>query len=116
MTESKQYSIQDSNDDSDSSGLERKTRCTLTKKYDNPQENSDVVCKKHKSAIKPKIRQVYRYVDNVDRMLNSYLTQSWTWKWTTGFLILRLDILNTFLSQTSCGTKMTGRDIKHSLV
>jgi hypothetical protein len=78
------------------------------------QENSNV-CKKHESAIKPEIRQVYAYVDKVDRMVNSYLKQSWTWKRTTVCLILRLDIPNNFLSQTSCGSKTTGGDLNNPL-
>jgi hypothetical protein len=79
-------------------------------------------CDEHGNAIKPEIIQNYNrhvsYVDLGDRMTNSYSIQRWTWKGTQRLLFHLLDmtIVNIFLLLTACGTKITHRDFRLSLM
>jgi hypothetical protein len=73
----------------------------LASMHVSPAEGS--FCDEHGSAIKPAIVADYNkpmgYVDNMDRMTNSYSISHWTRKWTKilFFHLLNLMILNRFI-------------------
>jgi hypothetical protein len=79
-------------------------------------------CDEHGNAIKPEIIQDYNrhmgYVDLCDRLTNSYAIQRCTWKGTKRLLFHLLDmtIVNIVLLLTACGTKITHRDFRLSLM
>ena len=58
------------------------------------------------------------YVDNSDRMTNSYSMRWRTFKWTIKlfFHLLDLTILNSWILLSSCGAKYTHRDFRRLLV
>ena len=73
----------------------------LTNIHDPPREGN--YCDKHGNAIKPAIVADYNrhmgYVDNTDRMANSYTASRRTWKWTKKlfFHLLDLTIVNSYI-------------------
>jgi hypothetical protein len=79
-------------------------------------------CGEYGNTLKPAIVQDYNkhmgYVDKSDRMTNSYSICRRTWKWTKKlfFHLLDLSILNSYILLTSCGSKLTHRDFRLTLV
>jgi hypothetical protein len=79
-------------------------------------------CDEHGNAMQPELIQDYNrhmgYADVGGRMTNSYLIQWRTWKWTKKlfFHLLDMTILNSFLLLTACGTKITHRYFRLSLM
>ena len=73
-------------------------------------------------AIKPRIVEDYNaymgFVDNTDRMVNSYGIARRTWKWTKKlfFHLTDMTILNAFLINKSCGGKMTHKNFREILI
>ena len=80
------------------------------------------LCDKRNSPVKPHIVKRYNwhmgYVDNSDRMANSYSISRHTFKWTTKlfFHLLDLTVLNSWILLSSCGAKYTHRDFRLLLV
>jgi hypothetical protein len=91
----------------------------LTNIHASPAEG--IFCDEHGNAIKPATAANYNrhmgYVDEADRMTNSYSISYWTWKWTNElfFHLLDLTILNSFIL-SSCGAKLSHRDFHLALV
>jgi len=58
------------------------------------------------------------FVDQSDRMVNSYGIAHRTWKWTKKlfFHLTDMTILNAFLIHKSCGGKMTRKNFREILV
>jgi len=85
----------------------------LTNIHDPPREGN--YCDEHGNAIKPTIVADYNrhmgYVDNTDRMANSYTASRRTWKWIKKlfFHLLDLAIVNSYILLSSCG----GKKISH---
>jgi len=79
-------------------------------------------CDDSKRAMKPQVVARYNrhmgYVDNSDRMPNSYAMCWRNFKWTTKlfFHLLDLTILNSWILLSSCGAKCTLRDFRLLLV
>jgi len=79
-------------------------------------------CDDSDSPVKPNIMERYNwhmgYVDNSDRMSNSYSMNRHTFKWTTKlfFHFLDLTVLNSSILLSSCGAKYTHRDFRLLLV
>ena len=73
-------------------------------------------CDNSYHLMKPYIMEQYKrhmgYVDNSDRMANSYSMSQHTFKWTTKlfFHLLGLTLLNSWILLFSCGTKYTHQD------
>jgi hypothetical protein len=92
----------------------------LTNMHRSPAEGN--FCDEHGNALKPDIVQDYNrhmgYVDKSDRMTNSYSIGRRTWKWTKKlfFHLLDLSVLNSYILLTSCGSKLTHRDFRLTLV
>jgi len=62
-----------------------------------------------------------RHMENVrksDHMMNFYAVSRWTWKWTKKifFHLLDLAILNSTIILASCGSKLSYRQFRLSLV
>jgi hypothetical protein len=76
----------------------------------------------HGNTLKPAIIQDYNqhmeYVDKSDCMTNTYSISRHTWKWTKKlfFHLLDLTVLNIYILLISCGTKMTHRDYRLSMI
>jgi hypothetical protein len=76
----------------------------------------------NKRPVKPHIVARYNrhmgYVDNSDRMANSYSVCRHSYKWTTKlfFHLLDLTVLNSWILLSSCGSKYTHRDFRLLLV
>jgi hypothetical protein len=72
--------------------------------------------------VKPYIVARYNwhmgYVDNSDRLANSYSVCWHSYKWTTKlfFHLLGLTVLNSWILLSSCGAKYTHRDFRLLLV
>jgi len=83
----------------------------LTNMYASPGEGN--FTQESDQAIKPHVVEDYNsymgFVDKLDRMVNSYGIAHRTWKWTKKlfFHLTDMTILNAFLIQKSCGSKMT---------
>jgi len=79
-------------------------------------------CDDSNRPMKPHIVEQYNrhmdYVDNSDRMANSYSVSRHTFKWTTKFFfhLLDLTVLNSRILLSSCGSKYTHRDFRLLLV
>ena len=79
-------------------------------------------CYDSNHPMKPYIVEQYNrhvgYVDNSDRMANSYSMCRRTFKWTTKlfFHFLDLTVLNSWILLSSCGAKYTHRDFRLLLV
>jgi len=79
-------------------------------------------CDNSNCPMKPNIMEWYKwhtgYVDNSDRMVNSYLMSRRTFKWTTKlfFHFLDLTVINSWILLSSCGAKYTHRDFRLLLV
>jgi hypothetical protein len=59
------------------------------------------------------------YVDNTDRMANSYTASRRTWKWTKKLFshLLDLTIVNSYILLSSCGgKKISHRDFQLTLI
>jgi len=75
-------------------------------------------CYDSNHPMKPYIVEQYNrhvgYVDNSDRMANSYSMCRRTFKWTTKlfFHFLDLTVLNSWILLSSCGAKYTHRDFR----
>ena len=73
-------------------------------------------CDDSNRPMKPHIVERYNwhkgYIDNSDRMANSYSMSRRTFKWTTKlfFHFLDLTVLNSWILLSSCGAKYTHRD------
>ena len=71
---------------------------------------------------RPHIMEWYKwhmvYIDNSDRMANSYLMSRCTLKWTTKlfFHLMDLTVFNIWILLSSCGAKYTHRDFRLLLV
>ena len=93
----------------------------LTNIHNPPREGN--YCDEHGNAIKPAIVVDYNrhmgYVDNTDRMANSYTASRRTWKWTKKFFfhLLDLTIVNSYILLSSCGgKKISHRDFRLTLI
>jgi len=70
----------------------------------------------------PNIMEQYKrhmgYINNSDRMANSYSMSRRTFMWTTKlfFYLLDLTVLNSWILLSSCGAKYTHRDFRLLLV
>ena len=79
-------------------------------------------CDDRNHPMKPHIVEKYNrhmgYVDNSDRMANSYSMSRRTFKWTVKlfFHLLDLTVLNSWIMLSSCGAKHTHRDFRLLLV
>ena len=79
-------------------------------------------CDNSNHPVKPHIMEQYNqhigYVDNSDRMANSYSMIRRTFKWTTKlfFHFLDLTVLNSWILLSSCGAKYAHRDFRLLLV
>jgi len=79
-------------------------------------------CDDSKRAVKPQIVAWYNrhmgYIDNPNRMANSYSMCRRNFKWTTKlfFHLLDLTVLNSWILLSSCGAKCIHRDFKFLLV
>jgi len=79
-------------------------------------------CDDSKCPMKPHIMEQYNqhmgYVDNSDRVANSYSMSRRTFKWTMKlfFHLLDLTVLNSWILLSSCGAKYTHRDFRLLLV
>ena len=79
-------------------------------------------CDDRNCPVKPYIVERYDrhmgYVDNSNRMANSYSMSRHTFKWTTKlfFHLLDLTVLNSWILLSSCGAKYTHRDFRLLLV
>jgi len=100
---------------------DKRDACLLTNIHDPPREGN--YCNEHGIAIKPAIVACYNrhmaYVDNVDRMANSYTASHRTWKWTKKlfFHLLDLAIVNSYILLSSCGgKKISHRDFHLTLI
>ena len=75
-------------------------------------------CDNSNHPMKPHIMERYNrhmgYIDNSDRMANSYLMSRCTFKWTMKlfFHFLGLTVLNSWILLSSCGAKYTHRDFR----
>jgi len=58
------------------------------------------------------------YVGKSDHVMNFYAISRWTWKWTKKifFHLLDLNILNSTIILASCGSKLSHRQFRLSLV
>jgi hypothetical protein len=76
----------------------------------------------NKRPVKPHIVARYKrhmgYVDNSDRMANSYSVCRRSYKWTAKlfFHLLDLTVLNSWILLSSCGAKYTHQDFRLLLV
>ena len=93
----------------------------LTNMHNAPADGN--FCDNNGTAIKPQIVADYNrhmgYVDNGDRMANSYSINRRTWKWTKKlfFHLFDLAILNSYVLFSSCGVKkISHRDFELTLV
>ncbi|PNF30391.1 hypothetical protein B7P43_G13252, partial [Cryptotermes secundus] len=91
----------------------------LTNMHCPPAEGS--FCDEHGNAIKPATVADYKhmgYVDKADRMANSYSISRQTWKWTNKlfFHFLDMTMLNSFILLSSCGAKLSHRELFLALV
>jgi len=93
----------------------------LTNIHDPPREGN--YCDEHANAIKPTIVTGYNchmgYVDNTDRMVNTYTASRRTWKWTIKLFFHPLDlcIVNSYILLSSCGRKkISHRDFRLTLI
>jgi hypothetical protein len=82
----------------------------------------EIFCDNSNCPVKPHIvaryyRHMY-YVDNSDRMANSYLISRRNFKWTTKlfFHILDLTVINSWILLSSCGAKYNHQDFRLLLV
>ena len=79
-------------------------------------------CDDSNRPMKPNIVEQYNqymgYIDNSDRMSNSYSMSRRTFKWATKlfFHFLDLTVLNSWILLSSCGAKHTHRDFRLLLV
>jgi len=79
-------------------------------------------CDNSNHPMKPHIVEWYNwhkgYVDNSDRMVNSYSMSCSTFKWPTKlfFHLLDLTVLNSWILLSSCGDKYTHRNFRLLLV
>jgi hypothetical protein len=71
-----------------------------------------------KHHIMERYNQHMGYVDNADRMANSYSMSRHTLKWTTKLFyhLLDLTVLNSWIQLSSCGAKYTHQDFRLPLV
>ena len=71
-----------------------------------------------KSHIVERYNRHMGYVDNSDRMANSYSMSRRTFKWTTKlfFHLLDITVLNSWILLSSCGAKHTHWDFRLLLV
>jgi hypothetical protein len=92
----------------------------LTNIHDPPAEGN--FCDESGNALKPAIVADYNrhmgYVDKGDRMTNSYSISRRTWKWTKKLFFHLLDqtILNSHILLKSCGSNISHRDFRLTLV
>jgi len=72
----------------------------------------------HRDLTKAKNMTDMGYVDNSDRMVNSYSMCRRTFKWTTKLFVHLLDltVLNSWILLSSCGAKYTHRNFRLLLV
>jgi hypothetical protein len=91
----------------------------LTNIHDPPAEGN--FCDESGNALKPAIVADYNrhmgYVDKGDRMANSYSISRRTWKWMKKlFFHLALTMLNSHILLKSCGSNLSHRDFRLTLV
>jgi hypothetical protein len=92
----------------------------LTNMHNPPAEGN--FCEESGNALRPEIVEHYNqhmgYIDKSDRMANSHSIGRRTWKWMNKlfFHFLDLTVLNSYILLTSCGSKLSHRDFRLSLV